>query len=62
MGRYKTTHTMEDVSALPLLPAMAKKVTITDTNTGAKAEGYDWDSYQKAEAKAWARLNRQQKQ
>ena len=50
MGRYKTEHNIVDVSPVPLIPVFAKKAVVTDTKTKAKAEGYDWGSYAKAEA------------
>ena len=59
MGRYKTEHTLVDVSPLPLIPVLAKKATITDTKTKQKAEGYDWKSFGKAEAKAREKLSEQ---
>lgn len=56
MGRYTTEHTVVDVSIVPFFPRLAKKSVIKDQITGKKAEGYDWNSYEKAEAKAWEKL------
>jgi len=38
MSRYRIDHSQVDVG-IPLLPAMAKKTVITDTNTGKTAKG-----------------------
>ena len=59
MGRYKTEHGIADLSLIPFIPMIAKRVVITDTKTNRKAEGVDWESYPKAEAKAMEKLVQQ---
>jgi len=57
MSRYRIDHSQVDVG-IPLLPAMAKKTVITDTNTGKTAKGLDWSSFQEADRKAWEALRK----
>ena len=52
MGRYKKSKGIESSLPFGLGPTM-KRVRLTDTKTGRKTEGLDWDSYKKAEHKAW---------
>ncbi len=57
MGRYEKEHGTVDLG-IPLIPLIARKTVITDTKTGDRAEGIDWDSYKKSDSKAWANLTK----
>ena len=57
MSRYKTEHSEVDLG-IPLLPMIAKKTVITDTNTGKTAKGLDWSSFKASDRKAWEALNK----
>ena len=58
MKRHKTEHSKVDVGIPILLPMMAKKTVITDTNTGKTAKGLDWSSFQASDRKAWEVLKK----
>jgi hypothetical protein len=58
MSRYKTEHSKVDVGIPILLPMMAKKTVITDTNTGKTAKGLDWSSFKASDRKAWEALKK----
>lgn len=56
MGRYVTEHHLVDTSIIPFIPMYAKESVTKDTVTGNVGKGYDWNSYAKAEDKAWQKL------
>jgi hypothetical protein len=61
MGRYKTIHQHVDNGFwLPGLSLPAKKTTIVDTRTGARAEGFDRSSFSESDRKAWENLRKLQ--
>jgi hypothetical protein len=58
MGQYKTTHSHVPG---PFGLDRAKRATIVDKETGNKASGEVWEheSFEKAEEKAWEKLQKQ---
>ena len=58
MGRYVTYHTFEDIGIPGIFPVLVKKTVITDTKTGKRAEGLDWNSCAKSDRKAWEKLKK----
>jgi hypothetical protein len=56
MGRYETQHERVNTCFFPLPGFNTNRSTITDTVTGEKGEGFNKDSYTKADREAWQDL------
>jgi hypothetical protein len=56
MGRYETHHERVNTCLIPFSIFGTNQSTITDTVTGEKGEGFNKDSYTKADREAWQDL------